>query len=166
MWSKPWISCWFNGVPTLGKARCDCARATGATNISTGTSSLSEHCIGNAPILSDVPGLNGVHVNGAWPRLFVPIRRLHAPVLSQFGERRLNVAGLIRSARHQHRLFTVPRPVIGKAGVGFRMHRILDLRLLPGLAAVGRDVDLADLARAGPSEAGDLHIAFAHFHSG
>src|SRR5215467_12235340 len=159
MRSKPWISCWLKGAPTLGKARCDCARATGATRISAGTSSLSEHCIGNAPVLGYLPRLNGVHVNGTWPRLFVPILRLHAPVLGQFSKRRLNVAGLIRSTRHQHRLFTVPGPVIGKAGVRLRMHRILDLRLLPSLAAVGRDVDLADLARPGPGQAGDLDIA-------
>src|SRR5262249_48008697 len=100
-----------SGLPTSGKSR-PCAKATaGTASRIAGKRTLSEHCIGDAPVASDLPGLNGIHVNGARTFLCGPILFLHAPMVGQFGQRRLNVTPFLRCTGHAPRLLPIPRPV-------------------------------------------------------
>src|SRR3990172_3182683 len=79
-----------------------------------------------------------------------------APVLVQFGHGGLDIAVFIRAAGLEHRLFPVPIPGETKPGKRMAQHRLLKLGVLPGLAAVGGDLDPADGAPAGPGQAADL----------
>src|SRR3954463_11115284 len=76
--------------------------------------------------------------------------------LAQVGDARLDVAVRVERAAHQGRGRAVPVPGGLEAREALVHHRLLELRLAPGLAAVGRDVDRADLAGARPGEPGDL----------
>src|SRR5215470_17098593 len=89
-----------------------------------------------------------------------------APVFIQLPLRRLNVTRFIRGTRHDYGLLSIPLPVKIESGMRLRVHGPVNPRFPPALAAVGRYLNLGDLARAGPSEARDLDIAFAQFHSG
>src|SRR4029077_15647783 len=157
MKSKPLISCWLSGVPTL-KRDGDCASATaGAARNITGTSSLREHRIGYAPVAGHFPGLHGI-VMLATDDFF---RVRDAPVLVQLCYRRLHFTLVIGATRQDHRLFTVPSPVEVKPRMRLRQHWRLKLRFFPGSATVGGYIDLPDCAPAGPGQAGDLHVARA-----
>src|ERR1700686_1326909 len=159
MKSKPLISCWLSGVPAL-KRGCDCASATaGAARIITGTSSLREHRIGDAPIAGHFPGLHGIEMRGA-DGLFRLLAG-DAPVFIQLRYRRLNFTMVIRATRLDHRLLSVPSPVKGKPSMRLRKPRRLKLRFLPAPAVVGGNIDLADRAPTGPSQAGNLDISLA-----
>src|SRR2546430_10360718 len=115
MKSKRRISSWVTGVPTLNLG--DCASPTaGAARIISGTRNLREHRIVDTPIAGHPPGLDGVGMNGAGGFLRVLIAK--APGLVQIKARELKVTQFIRGTRHQHGLFSVPIPVIGKPGMG------------------------------------------------
>src|ERR1700680_4886105 len=157
MKSKLLISSWLSGVPRLNRG-CDCASATaGAARIITGTSSLREHRIGDAPIAGHFPGLHGIEMRGADG--FFRLLAADAPVFIQLRYRRLDFTLVIRATRLDHRLFSVPSPVEVKPGMRLRKHRRLKLRVPPAPAAVSRHIDLADLAPPGPSQASNLDIA-------
>src|SRR5262245_63339894 len=68
---------------------------------------------------------------------------------------RLHVAVAVDRTAHEHRRLAVPVPRRLEARQALVHDRLFELRLAPVLAAVGRDVDRADLARARPSESGD-----------
>src|SRR5262245_48082327 len=70
--------------------------------------------------------------------------------------RRLCIAGLIPGTALQHDRLAVPAPRHAKAGERFAQHRLLQRRLRPALAAIGRDHDARDAAVAGIGEARDL----------
>src|SRR5262249_57169304 len=72
------------------------------------------------------------------------------------GAARLLIAGLVDGAALQDGGAAVPIPRHAEAGEGLAQHRRLQRRLRPALAAVGRDLDLADAAVAGIGEAGNL----------
>src|SRR5262245_4259373 len=158
MKSKLLISSWLRGVPTLYLGDC-ASPAAGAARIISGRSKLSEHRIVHAPIAGHPPGLDGIEMNGADGLIRVFVR--DAPMLIQLRTRRLNVTRLIRGTRHEHRLLSVPSPVKRKPGMRLGMHRRLELRFLPTLAAVGGDFDFGDRATAGPGQPGNLDISRA-----
>src|SRR4051795_9374006 len=98
MRSKPWISCWLSGWPTPGNLR-SAANATGVATIRSGTRTLNEHGIGDAPVAVDLPRLNGVEVDGARLVLLLPVFERRIPMGAQFRQRRLNVVGFVGAAR-------------------------------------------------------------------
>src|SRR5262249_10529161 len=69
---------------------------------------------------------------------------------------RLHVAGLVRRTALQDRGATIPVPRNAEASECFAQNRRLQRRLRPALAAVGRDLDLADAAIFVNGNAGDL----------
>src|SRR5438045_239746 len=107
--------------------------------------------IGDAPIARDFPRLNRVvvaaHARSVW--------RI-APVLRDFSTCRLNGAEFVGAARHQHTLSAIPLPVKAEPRVRHGIRRRSKLGVLPTLAAVGRHLDLANRAPAGPGEAADF----------
>src|SRR5258708_35629265 len=109
MKSKPLISSWLRGLPTLKVGDC-ASPAAGAAKITAGTSKLrSEHRIVYAPIASHAPGLHGIEMNGAVG--FLRFLAGDAPVTIPLRARRLNFTPFIRAARHEHRLLSFPAPV-------------------------------------------------------
>src|SRR6195256_3800936 len=133
--------------------------------IAAGTSKLREHRIVHTPIAGHLPGLHGVEMSGADG--FFRLLAGDAPVFIQRRYRWLNVTLVIRATRLDHRLFSVPDPVKIKSRMRLGKHRRLKLRFLPTPPAVGGHIDLADRARSGPSQAGNLDISLAeHFQSG
>src|SRR5882672_1722456 len=103
--------------------------------------------IAHLPIGTDGPGLDHVVVlheadDGA---RFAQIR--HA---------RLHIAVAVDRAAHQRRRRAIPVPRRLEAREALVHDRLFEHRLAPGLAAVDRDVDRADLAGAGPGEPADL----------
>src|SRR5262249_39932568 len=127
----------------------------------TGRRNLSEQDIGDAPIASDSPGLNGIEMNGAGTWSFFPIRCVHAPVFRQLHQRRLNLTRVVRATRLHDRLLSVPSPVERKPGMPPRKPGRMPLRFLPTPAAARGDFDLGDRARARPRQAGNLDISWA-----
>src|SRR6516164_669505 len=69
---------------------------------------------------------------------------------------RLHVARLVRRTALQDRGATIPLPRNTEASECFAQNRLLQRRLRPALAAVGRDLDFADAAISGKGNAGDL----------
>src|SRR6266853_5119104 len=94
---------------------------------------------------------------------FLRILAGDAPVFIQLRSRRLNFTLVIRTTRHEHRLFSIPSPVKSKPGMRLRKHRPLKLRFLPSPAAIGGYIDLADRAPTGPSQASNLDISLAGY---
>src|SRR5215831_11290577 len=70
--------------------------------------------------------------------------------------RRLHVAGLVCRTALQSRGAPIPVPWNTEASECFAQNRRLQRRLRPALAAVARDLDLADTAIPGKGNAGDL----------
>ena len=79
-------------------------------------------------------------------------------------ERRLHVAAFVRAARLKHRLAAVPRPGQDEPAVRLSQHRLLQLRVLPAAAAVGRNLHLANRPAARPGQARDLIETGAREH--
>src|ERR1700748_3824393 len=90
------------------------------------------------------------------PHRIVVIEVVFATDGEQLGETRLHIAGFIRRAALDDRRLAVPMPRQAEARQRARQDRRLQLRFLPGLAAVDRDVDPLDLAASAPGDAGDL----------
>src|SRR5262249_5944827 len=112
MKSKPLISSWLRGVPTLYLGDC-ASPAAGTARIITDARRLSnEHCIVYLPITSHFPGLLTIRMNGALR--FFQFLIAEAPVFKQLRACRLNFTQLIRATRLEHRLFAAPSPVKGE----------------------------------------------------
>src|SRR5262245_55685053 len=114
----------------------DCAWSACAAISATKTAAaivkrLRAVAIADLSVRRDLPRLDAV----------VVILRVHPADLDQFGKRRLRVAGVVRAARGDERLLAVPLPREPEARVRNPQHRFLQLGLLPGRAAVGRDLD-------------------------
>src|SRR3979411_1703486 len=108
--------------------------------------------IGHAPVLGDPPGLNAV----VQPRHAECFIEGLVPVLGDLFARRLNLTDLVRAARQELRLVSVPVPLIAETGMGHTLWRSLELSLVPFLAAVGGHFHLLDGAATGPGQAADL----------
>src|SRR5712691_6141595 len=123
---------------------------TQAATISSATNSLcSEHRIVNTPVAGHPPALNSVEMEGVvcmFPRILAG----DAPMLTQLFYRRLNIPPFIGRTGCDHSLAAVPGPGEGKPGMRLSMYRPLNLRVLPGLTAVGSYLDSADKARTRP----------------
>src|SRR5262245_15810292 len=98
--------------------------------------------IGHAPIARDFPRLNGVveagHAEGFVKRL--------VPELGDLFSRWLHLTDVVRAARLDLGLLSVPIPLIPESGVRHARRRSLDLGGVPALAAVRRDLHLLDRA--------------------
>src|SRR6266566_1582749 len=99
-----------------------------ATTASAATSCLR---IGHLAVSRDVPG----------PDRVVMIIIIVAAHREQFGQGRLNVAGLVDSAALDDRRFAVPVPRQSEAGQRPREHRLLQPRFLPTPAVDDRYID-------------------------
>src|SRR6266481_4574798 len=74
----------------------------------------------------------------------------------QFGQGRLDVAGLVNGTALDDCRFAVPVPRQSETGQRPRQHRLLQLRFLPALAVVDGYIDTPDPAVAAPGDAADL----------
>src|SRR5439155_23089244 len=72
------------------------------------------------------------------------------------GASRLHVAGLVPRAALQNRRTAIPAPGHAEAGKGLAVYRLLQCRLRPALAAIGRDHHLRYPAIARIGDTGDL----------
>src|SRR5688572_31992374 len=88
--------------------------------------------IGHAPVAGDPPRLNAV----VQPRHAERGIEGLVPVLGDLSTQRLNLTDLVRAARQELRLVSVPIPLISETGVGHTLRRALELGLVPFLAAV------------------------------
>src|SRR6266566_5738473 len=75
-----------------------------------------------------------------------------------FGHRRLDRSLIVRAARVEESFLSIPIPRNGKPGVRLLGYGIVNLRVLPSASAIGRDLDPADGATAGPRQAANLII--------
>src|SRR5262249_37128067 len=69
---------------------------------------------------------------------------------------RLHVAGIVDGTRLEHRRGAIPLPSQAETRERARKDRLRERRLDPGAAAVGRQLDLADLSVPRPREPRDL----------
>src|SRR5262245_13051828 len=122
-----------------------------------GEASLSGEAIGDAPIAGDVPRHDGVVQARDAERL---VERF-VEVLGDLGARRLHRTEFVRAARHDDGLGAVPVPRKAEPRERHALWRAFELRHLPALAVVGRHLDLADGAAAGPGQPADLVEALA-----
>src|SRR5688572_30046638 len=81
------------------------------------------------------------------------IRRVRPARLEQHVVGRLHVAGFVGGAARDDCLGAFPLEREAEARMALRQHRLVELRVLPALAAVGADLDARDLAAAGPGDA-------------
>src|SRR5258707_8385202 len=88
----------------------------------------------HAPVLGDPPGLNAV----VQPRHAECFIEGLVPILGDLCARRLNLTDLVRAARLELRVVSVPMPLIGKTSMGHTLRRSPELSLVPSLAAVDR----------------------------
>src|SRR3954449_12188501 len=106
----------------------------------------SSVCIARLPFLVDPPGADGV----------VVILPAQPALRHELSARRLHPPGIVGRAALQDGGTSVPLPRGAEARERFRKHRLLQRRRRPAAAAIGRHLDLADAALAGPGEAGEL----------
>ena len=78
---------------------------------------------------------------------------------AQLAIRWLDITGVIHSTRLQNDRLAIPVPRQAEAGQCLGLNRGFQLGALPVDAAIGRDVDLFDLAAARPGQAGDRVVA-------
>src|SRR6266550_1296386 len=119
--------------PTPYVAPCASSETpTSRTNANAMRATLREP-IGHAPVPRDLPGLNAVVQTGDGEcgiEGFVP-------VLGELFARRLHLTDLVRGARQDLRLVSVPVPLIAETGMGHPLWCSLELGPVPFLAAVG-----------------------------
>src|SRR5258708_1652171 len=120
-----------------------------ATTESAATSSLS---IGHLAVSRDTPR----------PDRVVVIIIILAAHREQFGQRRLDIAGLVNGAALNDCRFAVPVPRQSETGQRPHEYRLLQLRFLPAPAVVDGYIDAPDLAVAAPGDAADLVEAGRH----
>ena len=104
----------------------------------------------DAAIAIDLPRLDSVVVIESVRTFFHSTRR------DQDVSRRLDVAGLIRRARLQNRLFACPPPRQPKACQRLRIDRCLEFGIPPGGAAVQLDLDARDFSATRPGKPADF----------
>src|SRR5256886_7337752 len=107
------------------------------------------------PIALDRPSRDAVVVLAREARYGGNLRGLAARG-HDLGAGRLHVAGLVPRAALQNPRTAIPAPGHAEAGKGLAVHRLLQRRLLPALAAIGRDYHLRYPAIARIGDAGDL----------
>src|SRR5262249_47904401 len=153
----------------IGWPKRGASAATAALTPSASTQarpSLSRVNMAHLALRVDAPAGNRVevlHGEGADRRRALGLAALG----EERGAARLLIAGLVDGAALQDGGAAVPIPRHAEAGEGLAQHRRLQRRLRPALAAVGRDLDLADAAVAGIREAGNLVEARRlHVHPG
>src|SRR5436309_10838761 len=134
--SKPRISSWLNGAPSLKLGDCASIVAA-AANIITGTRTLREHRIVYTPISRHPPRLNRIDMNSAAFHLRMAFLG-DSPIFIQLSEGRLNFSLIVSTARLDHRLLSIPIPVEIEAGMRLGKNRGLQLRIFPAAAAVSR----------------------------
>src|SRR5260370_30204896 len=71
-------------------------------------------------------------------------------------KRGLTVPGFTGGGLWNHRIPAIPMPGQPEAGQSPCQHRLLQLRFLPALAVIDRDIDTSDLAVPAPGDAADL----------
>src|SRR5205085_7839558 len=106
----------------------------------------SREGIGHLPVSCDTPG----------PDCIVVIIIIVAANREKFGQRRLDVTGFIDGAALNDDGFAVPMPREPEAGQCTSQHRLLQLRFLPALAVIERDIDALDLAATAPGDSTDF----------
>src|SRR6266436_650069 len=102
--------------------------------------------IGHLAVSRDAPG----------PDRVVMVSVIVAANREQLSQRRLDITGFIGGAALNDGRSAVPMPGKPEAGQRPRQHRFLQLRWLPALAVIDRDIDASDLAAAAPGDAADL----------
>src|SRR5258708_39755991 len=102
--------------------------------------------IGHLAVSCDAPG----------PDRVVVVKIIVAANREKFGQCRLDVTGFICGAALNYDGFAVPLPGQPEAGERPGQHRFLQLRFLPALAVIDRDIDTPDLAVTAPGDAADL----------
>src|SRR6516162_7637521 len=107
------------------------------------TSVLRPIAVGNLPVTGDLPYLNRV----------VVIVRVDAAHGHELGQRRLHIAGLIRTSRGQERFAPIPLPGPSESCVRPWQDGRLEHGGCPALTAVDGDLDLRDRSAAAPGEA-------------
>src|SRR5688572_10020737 len=113
--------------------------------------------IGHAPVRGDPPGLNAV----VQPRHAECGIEGFVPVLGDLFARRLNLSDLVRAARKQLGLGSVPVPLMSESRMRHALRRPLDFRNVPAAASVGGHFHLANGSATGPGQAADLVEAAA-----
>src|SRR5262245_20851297 len=78
---------------------------------------------------------------------------------NELGTERLHRAGFIPGATLQDHRLAIPTPGHAEAGERLGQHRLLQCRLRPAFAAVGRDQDFGDASVARIGDAGNLVVA-------
>ena len=74
----------------------------------------------------------------------------------QFGQCRLDIAGLIDGTALNHGAADHPTARAAESGQGPGQHRLLQFGLPPAPAVINRDIDAADLAMTAPGKPADL----------
>src|SRR5216683_4929693 len=131
----------------MPKGLCACARVAHASATTTNAAMHSSRVgIGHLAVSCDAPG----------PDRIVVVIMIVAANREKFGQRRLDVTGFIDGAALDHGGLTVPVPGKPEAGQRPCQYRFLQLRFLPALAVIDRNIDTPDLAVPAPGDAADL----------
>src|SRR5580704_10316494 len=104
------------------------------------TSRLKGNRILDAPVEIHFPGLDRIEVSGNRSCLDNKVR-LDFPKFCEPHDRRLLLAGFIRTARLKDSFLAVPVPAKAESHVRLRIHRALNFSLAPGFAIVGGNFD-------------------------
>src|SRR3569833_1399304 len=123
---QPAISAAVGGRP-MPYVVCACAPvAKPHTAIATATPQISRQGIGHLAAISDAPG----------PDRIVVVEIVLAAHCEKFGQRRLDIAGLVDGTALDHGGPAVPSPRQTEARQGTRQHRVLQSRVLPAPAVI------------------------------
>src|SRR5215831_10523707 len=142
------------GLPRLGPSP---AAALPAKESASQTTGMIPLCVGmlDPPGAVDRPAGDGIEVLVRKRR-----NRRNCLQLAAFGDKFgagwLDIAGLVPGATLQDCGTAVPAPWHAEAGEGLAQHRLLQGRLGPASAAIGRNHHLGDPPGAGIGDAGDL----------
>src|SRR6266571_2644808 len=141
------------GCPNLGASVASATPRPSATAVA--KASISCIDMAHLTLVIDPPARDGVAVLHR-ERRHVRCTPGRAALGGECLSGRLHVAGLVRRTALQDRGATIPVPRNTEASECFAQNRRLQRRPRPALAAVGRDLDLADTAIPGKGNAGDL----------
>src|SRR5665213_180947 len=133
----PYVGPWAEAMPT--------------TRIAASGSTLNEFIV-HAPIARDSPMLNRV----VGTRYAEIVGQRLIEIFRGFRARGLHCAQIVRAARKNHALFSVPFPPQPKSHMGHLERRCPKISFLPGLALIGGYFHSPDRAAAGPRQAADF----------